>query len=137
MKLVELIIGAAVLIVIAIFVYRGFSGMIQTSRITRTQNLAATVGAEHLEIIRNLPQENLGIEGLEPGGLIPERTTYERGKTSFDVYSEIENIDHELDGLGVADPNPVDFKKIYVTVSCEACGIEPINFVTQRAILEN
>lgn len=132
--LIETLVGAAVLIVIALSVYITYAKTMDAVRYTRLKITAAALANEQFEIMRNLPFGDVGvIDGL-PAGKVPRTQTLVRDGKEFTVATTIRNIDDSFDGtLGGApnDLSPSDYKLAEVEISCFLCSnFNPIQFTT-------
>ena len=81
------------------------------------------MATQQIEIARNLAYVNVGIEGVDIDGEIPNFQQISKGVFNFSVTTDIENVDDIFDGLAGADAdgNPNDYKLVEVFVGCLNC----------------
>ncbi|MBU6426705.1 carboxypeptidase regulatory-like domain-containing protein [Patescibacteria group bacterium] len=123
--LIEILVGAAVFVVIAIAAYNAFVSLSQLIRLDQDRVLAIELADEQFEIARNMPYTNVGVEGSIPSGSIPHIQTLVRGGVTFTVTTIVRNIDLPFDGTAGGVPNdlsPADNKLVQITVSCDTCN---------------
>lgn len=133
----EAIVGTAVFLLIAVGVYQSYSKIIEVVRLSRLRTTAATVANERIELIRNLPYQDVGIVGGFPAGKIPATETIVRNGTSFNVRTFIRNADDPFDGTIGGIPNdlsPADYRLVEVEISCLTCRLfQPLRQTTIAA----
>jgi prepilin-type N-terminal cleavage/methylation domain-containing protein len=117
--LMEVLVGVALLLVIFIGVYGliqlGFKMVGQSkARVT-----ASSLANEKMEVARNLSFAQIGTVGGIPPGSIPETENVVRNRISYTVKTTVVYIDDPFDGLGAADPLPLDYKRVKVKVTWE------------------
>ncbi len=124
--LVEVLVGAFILSIICIGVYGGFVSVIKTVRAARVKTDAMLLANEQIEIVRNLPYQDVGIVAGIPVGVIPREQVLTRGGVSFKLTSSIRNIDDPFDGtIGSSTKNdlsPADYKQLQIDIECLACA---------------
>ena len=122
--LVEVIIGAAIFVVIAMSVYQAFVIVMDIIRASKEKITATALGNEQFEIIRNLPYADVGIINGLPAGKIPANQNLVRNNLDFIIKTTIRNIDDPFDGtIGGAqnDLSPADYKLVELGISCPTC----------------
>ncbi len=135
--LVEVIIGSAVFLVIAISAYNAYVGLLGLINQGKYRVLAVSLANEQFEIARNMPYADVGIVGGIPRGKLLHEQNLNRGGTTFKVVTTIRNLDLPFDGTFGGSPNdlsPSDNKYIDITVSCDGCkGMQPVSLTGQIA----
>lgn len=124
--LIEAVIGVAVFLLIAVGVYQSYSKIIEVVRLSRLRATASTIANEKIELIRNLPFQDVGIMGGFPVGKIPAIETITRNGAQFNITTTIRNIDDPFDGIVGGSPNdtaPADYKLVEVNITCLNCRI--------------
>ncbi|MEK9177546.1 MAG: carboxypeptidase regulatory-like domain-containing protein [Patescibacteria group bacterium] len=133
--LVEVLVGAAVFVVIAIAAYNAYVSLFQLIELNQYKVLAINLANERFEIARNMPYAIVGVQGSIPNGSIPRTQALTRGGTTFMVTTTVRNIDLPFDGTIGGTPNdlsPADNKLVQVEISCSTCrGMQPIILVGQ------
>jgi len=122
--LVEMLVATAVFAIVSVVMYQGYAQILKTTRILKVRTIASNVANEQIEIIRNLPYEDVGNVGGIPSGVVEPIQNVQREGNDFLVTTTIRNIDLEFDGTlgGVPDDlSPADNKLVEVEVSCALC----------------
>ena len=122
--LVEMLVATAVFAIVSVVMYQGYAQILETTRILKVRSVASNLANEQIEIIRNLPYDDVGNVGGVPAGVIEPVQTIEREGNEFVVTTTIRNIDLEFDGTigGVPDDlSPADNKLVEVEISCALC----------------
>ena len=122
--LVEVLVGAAVFLVVALSAYNAYIGLFKLIDLSQYKVLAVSLANEQFELARNLSYTNVGEVGGIPNGVIPSVQTFVRGGITFTVTTTVRNIDLPFDGTIGGTPNdlsPADNKFVDITVSCSGC----------------
>lgn len=123
--LVEALVGAAVFLIVAMGVYNSYANLFRFMSNAQYKELAVDLAEEQMEIIRNMPYADIGVEGSIPSGNIPYEQFFWRGGIKFKVNAIVRNIDLPNDGVAGGSPNdtaPNDNKLVSLSVSCDGCG---------------
>ncbi len=123
--LIEVIVGATLFAILSVAVYQSYAGLTNLVSLSRSKIIATDVVNEQMEIIRNLPYENVGIVGGIPAGVIPREQEVEKENIRFIVTTTIRNIDDPFDGTIGGTPNdlsPADYKSVDIRVDCPTCS---------------
>lgn len=135
-SLIEAVIATAIFAMLAIATYEAFGMAMRVVQTTRTVIAMTALGNEQIEIIRNIPFEDVGIEFGVPLGVIPHTQNITRGGTEYEVTTTIRNIDDPFDGqIGSTtnnDLSPADYKLVEVEIDCPGCSttLGPSSFTT-------
>jgi prepilin-type N-terminal cleavage/methylation domain-containing protein len=140
--LIETLVGVAVFSTIALTAWAGFVNIFEAMQILRVKTTATNLATEQIEIIRNLPYDDVGVVNSIPNGVVPHKQTLERDGRQFEVTTIIRNVDHAFDGTIGGTPNdtsPADNKLVAITIECFECAkpIEPItihSYIAPRAL---
>ena len=122
--LIEMLVGSAVFVVIALAAYQAFSVLMATTLYTRIKVSATELANERFEIIRNLPYSDVGIVGGLPVGKIVRVQNITRDNYSFTVQTTIRSVDDPFDGTIGGSPNdtsPADYKLVDLDITCSSC----------------
>ena len=132
LSVVETLVGIAVFFLIGVSVYQAYATLLRVFVSARIQFLAASIAEEEMELIRNIPYEQVGVEGGVPSGVISSTTVRVREQYSFSVKPIIRNVDDPFDGVaclgggelcgGQTDLSPADYKLVEILVTCVNCG---------------
>lgn len=132
--LVELVIAVGLAAIIFTGAYAAYSSILDTVVNSELRTEAANVINRQIEIMRNLPYEDIGIVGGTPSGVIPEEQMILSGRINFLINTYIRNVDDIFDGTSASDTAPADYKLIEVLTSCPSCKhFVPLAFTTTIA----
>ncbi|MCX6778868.1 MAG: prepilin-type N-terminal cleavage/methylation domain-containing protein [Candidatus Magasanikbacteria bacterium] len=135
--LIEILVSVAIFAMIMAGVYAVIMYVFKLTYISRVRVLETQIANEYIEIIRNLPYENVGTVGGVPNGSWPAVTSTLRNGVNFSVNTTIRNVDDPADGVIGGTPNdtsPADYKLMEVNVTCISCtgGQVKPEFLTAR-----
>ncbi|MFZ2189311.1 MAG: prepilin-type N-terminal cleavage/methylation domain-containing protein [Candidatus Magasanikiibacteriota bacterium] len=119
--LIEVLVGVAVFVLFAMGIYGGIQFVFKIVYQSRVRILETAILNEQIEIIRNLPFENVGIINGSPAGVLTHTVTTTRNNINFFITRTIRNIDDPFDGIIGGTPNdtvPADYKLIEVEITC-------------------
>jgi hypothetical protein len=137
MTLVEVLVGSAVFVLIAVTVYGAFNNIFNLVRASRQKTAATLLANEEFEIIHNLPYSDVGTVGGLPTGKILQTQTLTRAGIPFTVNTSIYSLDDPFDGTIGGTPNdlsPADYKLVEVDISCSTCSnFNPLVFTGRVA----
>jgi prepilin-type N-terminal cleavage/methylation domain-containing protein len=136
--LIEILVAVPIFLMVSAAIYFGFTNILKVMSLVRVKTLMTNIANEQFEIVRNIPYQNVGIEGGIPIGIISQNQSIQRDGKSFLVNTIVRNIDDPFDGTfnGIPkDLSPADMKLIELTISCTSCenGTPPISFTTKVA----
>lgn len=133
--LVELLVGVSVFTVIVVGVYNAYMAVYQVVSISRQKIAAIDLANEQLEIVKNMPYAQVGIDGGIPDGLLSRVQTLVRDGNTFTATTTIRNYDDPFDGTLGGTPNdlsPADSKIVEIQIGCVLCkNFKPLS-VTSR-----
>lgn len=132
--LIEALVGSFIFLIIALSAYKGLEVLMATVTQARAKAVATLLANEQVEIIRNLPYEEVGILSGIPVGVLPRNQTILRDSFTFDLETTIRNVDDPFDGVIGGNPNdlsPADYKSVDLDIDCTNCKLfSPIRFTT-------
>lgn len=135
--LIETVIAVMIFIIVSVGVYSVFTRLVRLSIISKQKIAATALANEQLEIIRNIPYADVGVQAGIPLGIIPRTQALTRDGIEFTTEATIRNIDDPFDGTIGGDPNdlsPADYKLVEIQVSCGSCiSFQPLSFSTISA----
>lgn len=115
--LIEAIVAIAIFGIILAGVLGLFSLLTRATKAAREQIILSALSVSRLEIMRNLPYDEVGTSSGNPNGSLPDfanpqALTYEG--TDFEIYYEITYVDDPADGtiLSGTDFVPNDYKQV-------------------------
>ncbi len=113
--LVEVLVGTAVFIVVALATYNAFTALFQLASGAQARTLAVALADEQFEIIRNMPYTSVGLTNGIPLGILPQLQTISRGGMSFTVNLTVRNVNLSTTTLQASD------KLVEIDVECPTC----------------
>ena len=119
--MVETVVGAALLAMVSISVYQAYASVIMLTAGSADKVTATLIANEQIEILRNLPYDQVGTQGGIPSGLIEQATTTIRDGHQFAIVTVIRNMDDPFDGTFPTDISAADYKLASVSVTCNDC----------------
>lgn len=131
---IETVVGSAIFLVVALSVYQAFVVLMNVTLASRAKVAATELANEQMEIIRNLPYEDVGIIAGLPVGKIARNQTIVRDNYSFNVNTTIRSVDDPADGTidsTPADISPSDYKLVDLNITCSNCqNFSTLGFTT-------
>jgi hypothetical protein len=123
--LLEMVISISVFIIFVVGIYSGIQFVFKIVYQSRLRILETAILNERVEVIRNMPFENIGIVNGNPAGSLTRTVTTTRNNIEFTLTHTIRNIDDPFDGTIGGIPNdtsPADYKLIDVEIICHSCN---------------
>ncbi len=131
--LVEILVTIGVLAIVWVIVTQIFQNGFVALSDSRARVVAVAIANEQLEILRNMPYDQLGTTTGWPSGTVPATQTIQRSGQSFTVASRIDFIDDPFDGnvYGTIPDKPLDtvpndYKRAEVTVTWQRRFATPV-----------
>lgn len=124
MTLIETIIGVALFVMISTAIYFSYSNILDIIIASQLSSAGLTVMDNELEIIRNLPYDDIGVIGGSPAGILLAEKSVTFSGIPFTIKTTIRNIDDVFDGTIGGAPNdtaPADYKLVELELSCPSC----------------
>src|SRR3990172_4316620 len=121
-SLIGILVALAVFSILAQAIFTVVGASFNFVSFNRARITAKHLAQEKLELLRNLPFDNVGTLGGVPWGPILREETITRNKLNYTVKTEIIYIDDPLDGPegGIPDDTlATDYKRVRVEVSWE------------------
>ncbi len=124
--LIEVVIGTALFLVIALAGYAAFTSLFQLANGNQARTLAVELADEQFEIIRNMPYVSVGLTNGIPLGILPQNQTLTRGGITYNVELTIRNINLSTSTVQASD------KLVEVDITCPTCkDFQPISLTGQ------
>ena len=125
--LVEVLVGTAVFLVVALAAYNAYVALIRLANANQAQILAVELGDEQFEAIRNMPFVNVGLVTGIPLGVLPQNQTLVRGGFTFNVALVIRNINLSTSTVQASS------KLVEVDITCPSCqtNFKPVDLTGQ------
>ena len=125
LTLIDVIISIGIIGILFVGIFATYSSILDVINNSERRGAAASVLSRQIEIIRNLPYDQVGTVGGVPLGIIPSEQTVQASGLTFVIKTTIRNIDDPFDGTLGGNPNdtaPADYKLAELEVSCSSCG---------------
>ncbi len=136
-SLIELLIAMAIFVIIGGAIFLSFVSISDVINRTRLSTLTTSLLNKQIEIVRNLPYEQIGTVGGSPAGVMLASSTAVYEGQSFSISSYVRNFDDVFDGTvgGIPhDTAPADYKLVEIQVLCTSCfDAKPLTFTTWTA----
>jgi prepilin-type N-terminal cleavage/methylation domain-containing protein len=134
-SLIEVLIALGIFSIIAFSIFLSYSSITDVIGRTRISTLTTSLLNKQIELIRNVPYDNVGIIGGFPPGVIPATSTISYEGQVFLVSAFVRNTDDPFDGKTGGTPNdtaPADYKLVELQLLCTTCGAGavPLIFTT-------
>lgn len=101
--LIEAIITIGILGVVIVSIFVMFDNSIKSVGATRARTVASSIANEHLEMIRNMPYEQINTLSGEPKGILPDQSAPELiiyNNINYTLTDNIQYFDDPFDGCG-------------------------------------
>lgn len=125
-SLMEVIVAVAVFAIFTVGVYGGVQYIFRIVYISRLQILETALLSEQMEIIHNIPFNDIGIVGGVPNGILERETELVYDGIVFEMTTVIRNIDDPFDGMATGttpiDTSPGDYKLVELSLVCNVCN---------------
>lgn len=135
--MIEALVSVAIFVMVGVVIYEFFGGMFVAVQNSRTMLSSVELLQEQVEIVRNLPYEDVGISGGIPDGILDHTRTVNRDGQQYEITTTIRNVDDPADGTIGGSPedlSPEDYKLVEISVSCTSCkNSDPMHFTTTQA----
>ncbi|MDB5239228.1 MAG: hypothetical protein JWO00_563 [Candidatus Parcubacteria bacterium] len=118
--LVEIVVGTAVFLVVAISAYNAYVALIRLANASQARILGVELADEQFEIIRNMPYVNVGLTDGIPLGVLPRNQTVTRGGFTFNIGLVVRSLDLSTSTVQAST------KQVEVDIDCTSCT----NFTT-------
>ena len=134
--LIELLITAAIMLVIFGGIFVGFRYSLDLVMQSRAKLSGLTLANERMEYLHSLSYDAVGTVSGIPAGAVAQISTTSLNNVIFTETVLIEYIDDAADGIGAADTNGIttDYKLAKVTESWQARGVSHEVFLVSNII---
>jgi len=136
-SLIEIIVSLGIFLVISLAVWQSFSYISELINTSRIKVAAMTLANEQMELIRNLPCDDVGVVGYIPSGKLARTKEVIKNNVHFIVNFTVMNVDDPFDGIAGGDPtdlSPADYKLVEIKINCSTCKrFPPLYFTTTVA----
>ncbi len=110
----EIIIGIAVLSIIAHAFFTLINATYYFIGLSRAQSTARALANQQMETIRNLPYDDVGTVGGIPSGPIEQNDQKTINNQTYSIQTTVIYVDDPFDGTAPADLLPSDYKRVRI-----------------------
>jgi len=124
--LIEVIIGIGLIVMLFGGIYLIYYSVLDITTNSEVRAAATAVLNREIEVVRNMPYDQVGTVGGVPSGVLSQtKTVTSTTGAVFELGTVIRNIDDPFDGTLGGTPNdtsPADYKLVDITLSCLTCA---------------
>ncbi|MFH1291998.1 MAG: prepilin-type N-terminal cleavage/methylation domain-containing protein [bacterium] len=124
-SLLEVLVATGLFLLFALGIYGGINLIFKIVYTSRLRIIETAILSEKLEVVRNLPFNQVGTASGIPIGVLPYSTTTVRNGITFNIITTVRNIDDSFDGLVTGtipiDTAPADYKLVEMSIICQGC----------------
>jgi len=120
--LLEVLIALAIFSILAHALLTLVATTYSINTFNRSRIAARLLAQEKIEIVRNMPYENIGTVGGIPPGVLPQTESVIINNLTYQIKTTIVYIDDPFDSLSPSDLLPTDYKRVSIEISWE--GLE-------------
>ena len=115
--IIEILIAVFVISLVALAVYSMYSFSLKVLAENKAKTGGISLANQWLEMARNLPYNDVGVEGGIPAGVLPQTQTQDLNGLAYTINIRVKYLDDPFDGQGGDDPLPYDYKMARIEVS--------------------
>src|SRR3989344_2234165 len=122
--LIEVIISIGLFLIITYAVYLAYSNVLDVIVKNQWRAAAVSILENQIETIRNMPYQDVGIEGGYPPGKLKAEKDVSFGGINFILKAFVRNVDDPFDGTLGGTPNdtaPADYRLVELEIICIDC----------------
>jgi len=113
---INILVGITIIIIAGLGIWNLFNFSLRIVTENKSRTVAMAIANEKIEIIRNLPYDDIGtIDGVVSGA-IPQNEGIVRNGTEFQITTKVFYIDDPYDNVVPLDLLGADYKKIKISV---------------------
>ncbi len=133
--LVEILVALAIFAMISGAIFSLLSLSWQLTRKDKERNGALAIATEKIEVIKNLPYDNVGTVGGVPSGDVEPIEEESLNSIAYTINTDIYYIDDDYDGtIDTGDTLNTDYKQVKIEVTWPTIGEgQPIELITNIA----
>jgi len=117
--LIDVLVGTALFIIVMVGFFIVFQFLFKVLSQSQNKTIAIALANEQIEIVRNIPYEDIGTKFGSPSGEIPQTRTEITNDKTFTIITDIIYIDDPFDGVSPTDEFSGDYKKARIEVLWE------------------
>lgn len=117
LTLIELIITIGIFLIAVLGILGLFSYSFKIVGASKSRLTAIGLATKQMEIIRNMPYEQIGTTGGWPHGDLPSSQTINKNGIAYILNTIVEFVDDPFDHTFPLDTTPADYKRIEIRIS--------------------
>lgn len=115
--LVEILVSSALMLLVFSGILGAYMFSLQVVSQSQYRVVATALANQKIEMMRNLPYDDVGTVGGVPAGVLAQTETIAQNESQYSMQTTIVYIDDPYDGLSPVDILPTDYKRVKVRVS--------------------
>ncbi|MCH7640648.1 prepilin-type N-terminal cleavage/methylation domain-containing protein [Patescibacteria group bacterium] len=134
--LISLLIALVIFGILASAIFSLTASSFQFVSFSRARIAARHLAQEKIELIRNLPYDDVGTIAGVPGGNLAQTENIVRNGLNYEIKTSIVYVDDPFDGIAPTDLLPTDYKRVRIDVSWKGLTgsrADPLVLVTDIA----
>lgn len=136
-SLIDLILAIGIIVTLFGGIFLVYFSIVDTAVNYELRRAASGLLNQRIELVRNLPYEQVGVISGIPSGILPQTEPIAWDGSNFIVSSYVRSVDDPFDGTAESTPRdsaPADYKLVEFTVSCPTCSrFTPVSITTTVA----
>lgn len=125
--LISILIATTVFLILTHALFTLIASSFNLVSFNRARITARHLAQEKIELIRNLPYNNIGSEGGIPSGILLHEENLVRNGLNYLVKTDVIYIDDPFDSLAPDDTSPEDYKRARVEISWQGLATSRYN----------
>lgn len=134
--LIGILVAIAILSILSQAIFTVVNTSFRFVSFNRARITGRHLAQEKIELIRNLPFDDVGTQGGIPEGPLPQQENIVRNKLNYVVKTAIIYVDDPFDNTAPSDLLPTDYKRVRVDVSWDGIAASknnPVVLITDVA----
>ncbi len=128
--LIEILVTVSIFSMISVSLFGLFSSGLRLVSDNQKRVTANGLAIEHMEIIKNLPYDDIGTVSGYPSGAIERTQEQELNNIPFTIETDVDLVDDDYDDVSPTDTLNGDYKKIAISVSWPNYIGDPVTIST-------
>lgn len=128
--LIETVVAIGLFLILIYGIYLSYANILESLTHAQLRVDATSLIEDELEVVRNMPYQDVGIQGGYPSGKLQAQKNIVLGGVVFTLSTTVRSIDDPFDGLAGGAPNdtaPADYKLVEIETRCDFCpGFVPV-----------
>lgn len=124
LTMVETLVALGLFSLMGYVIYFSYSNVLDAMVDNQLRTQAINLLNNEVEVVRNMPYSDIGINGGYPIGKIQQQKNVSDGVNNFIIKAFVRNFDDPFDGTAGGNPNdtaPADYKIVEFEISCSNC----------------